>query len=112
MSDADIPAAKTWTGDIPCWSCRLACPAGCDCACHDSDRAAAERAARSSSLYDALKHASLAVLAGEAHFSADAETALLEASLAAAGAFPAGSRQAEALGIILEAAGRVTEDAL
>jgi hypothetical protein len=113
MSEAGIPAATTWTGDIPCWSCRLHCPAGCDCACHDNDsaRAAAERAARSSSLHDALICAAEAVLAGEAGETREQETALFEARFAASGAFPIGSREAEALGIILDAAGRVTEAA-
>jgi hypothetical protein len=61
-------------------------------------------------LYDALNCASLAVLAAETGRSAVAETALMEASAAAAGAFPAGSPEAEALGVILAAAGRVTAE--
>jgi hypothetical protein len=63
-------------------------------------------------LWDALNLAASAVLAAEGGDTAKAETALLEAQLAAGDAFPAGSREAEALGIILEAAGRVREESL
>jgi hypothetical protein len=59
--------------------------------------------------YDVLNLAALAVLAAQTDDAAMAETALLEASLAASGAFPAGSPEAEALGVILAAAGRVSE---
>lgn len=59
--------------------------------------------------YDALNCASLAVLCAEGGRTAQAETALLEAAFAASEAFPAGSREANALGVILAAAGRVTE---
>jgi anti-sigma regulatory factor (Ser/Thr protein kinase) len=47
---AAVPAARTWTGDVPCWSCRLHCPPGCDCVCHDndSDRQTARGARRTS----------------------------------------------------------------
>jgi hypothetical protein len=60
-------------------------------------------------LYDALYCASTASLAAEAGETAKAETAWLEASVAAAGAFAAGSREAEALGTVLAAVARVTE---
>lgn len=63
-------------------------------------------------LFDALNCASQAVLAAEAGKTATAETALLEASIASGDAFPAGSPEAEALGVILAAAGRVSEEAL
>ena len=60
-------------------------------------------------LYDALNCASLAVLLAESGDPRQAETALLEASAAACEAFPAGSPEAEALGIVLAAAGRVPD---
>lgn len=60
-------------------------------------------------LYDALHLMALAVLFAEGGDDAKAETARLEASIAAGDAFPAGSPEAEALGIILAAAGRVSE---
>jgi hypothetical protein len=60
-------------------------------------------------LYDALNCASLAVLHAESGNLAQAEAALLEASLAAADAFPFGSPEAGALLVILAAAGRVAE---
>jgi hypothetical protein len=63
----------------------------------------------SAALYDALNCASLAVLFAEGGDTARSETALLEASLAASGAFPAGSPEADALGVILAAAARVPE---
>jgi hypothetical protein len=62
-------------------------------------------------LHDALTCAAEAVIAGEVGETREQETALFEARLAASGAFPIGSREAEALGIILEAAGRVAEAA-
>jgi hypothetical protein len=62
-------------------------------------------------LYDALNLASQAVVAAEAGYLAKAETALLEASVAAMDAFDAGSPEADALGVILAAAGRVSEEA-
>jgi len=61
-------------------------------------------------LYDALNCASLAVLLAESGDAAGAEVPLLEASLAATDAFPAGSPEAAALGVILAAAGRVSEE--
>lgn len=60
-------------------------------------------------LYDALNCLSLAVLRAEAGEHSRAETVLLEASLAAADAFPAGSPEAAALDVLLAAAGRVPE---
>jgi hypothetical protein len=60
-------------------------------------------------LFDALNCASTAVLAAEGGDAATAETALFEASIAAGDAFPAGSPEADALGIVLAAAGRVTQ---
>ena len=60
-------------------------------------------------LYDALNTASLAVLLAESGDAGQAEAALLEASLAASDAFPAGSPESMALGVILAAAGRVAE---
>lgn len=60
-------------------------------------------------LYDALNCASLAVLLAESGDPGQAEAALMEASLAAVDAFPAGSPEAAALGVILAAAGRVPE---
>lgn len=62
-------------------------------------------------LYDALNCAASAVLAAEGGETAKAETALLEASVAADDAFPIGSPESRALGVLLAAAGRVTEDA-
>jgi hypothetical protein len=59
--------------------------------------------------YDALNLTSLAVLAGEAGESDKAAVALLEASMAASDAFPEGSREAEALSVLLDAASRVPE---
>jgi hypothetical protein len=61
--------------------------------------------------YDALNLASQAVVAAEAGYLDKAETALLEASIASVEAFPAGSREADALGVVLAAAGRVSEEA-
>jgi hypothetical protein len=60
-------------------------------------------------LYDALNCASLAVLAAEAGDVPKADTSILEAPLAAPEAFPAGSREAEALSVILAAVARVPE---
>jgi hypothetical protein len=60
-------------------------------------------------LSDALYCASTAGLAAEAGETVKAEAAWLEASLAAAGAFPAGSREAEALGTVLAAVAHVRE---
>lgn len=65
----------------------------------------------SAALYDALNLASLAVLAAEGGETAKAETALLEAKLAATGAFPAGSPEAAAFGVVLAYASRVSEEA-
>jgi hypothetical protein len=53
--------------------------------------------------YDALNCASLAVLAAEGGDCGKAETALLEASVAASEAFPVGSAGFKALGVILDA---------
>jgi len=58
-------------------------------------------------LYDALNCLSLSVLHAEAGDSGRSATALLEASMAASDAFPEGSREAEALSVILDAAARV-----
>jgi hypothetical protein len=60
-------------------------------------------------LYDALNCLSLAVLFAESGDTGRSETALLEASVAAGDAFPAGSPEADALGVILAAAARVPE---
>lgn len=57
----------------------------------------------SAALYDALNCASLAVLAAEGRDHAKAETALLEASVAASEAFPLDSDESRALGLILGA---------
>lgn len=59
----------------------------------------------SAAFYDALNCASLAVLAAEGADSARAETALLEASVAASEAFPLSSAASEALGVILSEVG-------
>jgi predicted RNA polymerase sigma factor len=61
-------------------------------------------------LYDALNCASLAVLLAESGDAGHAESTLTEASLAAVDAFPAGSPEAVALGVILAAAGRVSAE--
>lgn len=61
-------------------------------------------------LYDALNCASYACLHAEAGDTAKAEAALLEAGLAACEAFPPGSREAEALGVILAAVARVAPE--
>jgi hypothetical protein len=62
-------------------------------------------------LYDALNCASLAVLAAEGGDHARAETALLEASVAASEAFPLRSAQSEALGVILSEVGSMVSGA-
>ena len=54
-------------------------------------------------LHDALDGATLAALAVESGDRGQAQNALLEASAAAASAFPAGSREAEALTVIFTA---------
>lgn len=61
-------------------------------------------------LYDALNCASMAVLLAESGDTRQAEAVLLEASFAAADAFPFGSPRAEALGVILAAAAEVTAE--
>lgn len=61
------------------------------------------------SLYDFLMCAAEGVLAGEVGETAKQWAALLEASIAAVDAFPVGTPEAEALGVILAAAGRVSE---
>jgi hypothetical protein len=40
-------ADKTWAGGDLCWSCRMDCPSGCSCLCHNNGTAAvpAQRAA-------------------------------------------------------------------
>lgn len=58
-----------------------------------------------SALYDALNCASLAVLLAESGDPGQAEASLMEAHLA----FPAGSPESAALGIVLAAVARVTE---
>jgi len=58
------------------------------------------------SFYDALNLASQAVVAAEAGYPDKAATALLEASMAAMEAFDASTPEAEALGVILAAAGQ------
>lgn len=60
-------------------------------------------------LYDALNCASYAVLHAEAGDQKHAEITLLEAQVAASGAFPIGSPEAAALGVILAAVARVPE---
>jgi hypothetical protein len=55
-------------------------------------------AEQAQALYDALSCAALAVLAREGWDYAKAETALLEASLAASGAYPPGSPESAKLG--------------
>lgn len=71
----------------------------------------------SAAFYDALNCMSMAVLlmeGGTPSRVARADHSFLEASLAAAGAFPEGSPEAEALGILLTAISRmdrVTEGA-
>jgi hypothetical protein len=63
-------------------------------------------------LYDALDCASMSLLQAESRNGPKAEAAYLEASIAATGAFPEGSREAQALNVILGAvrdmAGSVT----
>jgi hypothetical protein len=60
-------------------------------------------------LYDTLNLASSAVLLAEGGDARGAETMLLEASPSAMDAFPAGTPESLALGVILAAAGRVQE---
>ena len=61
-------------------------------------------------LHDALDCASGAALAVENGDSVRAHLALLEASAAATSAFPPGSREAEALGVIFTAIGRAAAE--
>jgi hypothetical protein len=63
----------------------------------------------SAALYDALNLASNAVLFAEGGDTDRSQVTLFEASVAADRAFPEGTPEALALGIILAAAGRVTE---
>lgn len=63
-------------------------------------------------LYDALNLTASAVLHGEAGNPNQAAVALLEASMAAADAFPEGSPQAQALAVILDAAAQVPEEVI
>lgn len=65
--------------------------------------------ANSVAFSDVLDCMATAVIALESGRSERAEAALLEASLAAPGAFPAGSREAGALALLLGAAGQVPE---
>lgn len=60
-------------------------------------------------LYDALNLAASAVLAAECGDSDRAAVALLEASMAAADAFPEGSLRAQALAVLLDAAAQVPD---
>jgi hypothetical protein len=60
-------------------------------------------------LHDALDCAAAATLAAEAGDRNCAELAVLEASAAAASAFPPGSREAEALGVIFTAICRAAQ---
>jgi hypothetical protein len=57
-------------------------------------------------LHDALDGATLAALAAESGDRERVDQALMEASAAAASAFPACSREADALGVIFTAIGR------
>jgi hypothetical protein len=68
--------------------------------------AANEAPADLPALHDALDSATLAALAVESGDRGQAQTALMEASAAAASAFPAGSREAEALTVIFTAIDR------
>jgi hypothetical protein len=63
----------------------------------------------SAALYDALNLASNGVLFAEGGDTERSLVTLIEASVAAGRAFPAGTPEAHALGIVLAAAGRVTE---
>jgi hypothetical protein len=63
-------------------------------------------------LYDALDCASLAVLVAEGGEIAKAETALLEASIAASEAFSPCSPEAAALNVILGAVGAMVSGAV
>lgn len=65
-----------------------------------------EASAHLPALHDALDSATLAALAVESGDCGQAQNALLEASAAAASAFPPGSREAEALGVIFTAIDR------
>jgi hypothetical protein len=56
-------------------------------------------------LYDALNCASFAVVLAEGGNQLKAEEAYMEASFAASDAFPEGSREAQALNVILGAVG-------
>lgn len=65
-----------------------------------------EASAHLPALHDALDSATLAALAVESGDRGQAQSALLEASAAAASAFRAGSREAEALTVIFTAIDR------
>lgn len=67
---------------------------------------ASEASADLPALHDALDSATLAALAVGSGDRGQAQNALLEASAAAASAFPAGSREADALSVIFTAIGR------
>ena len=66
----------------------------------------ADLAADLPALHDALDGAATAVFAAEGGDRERASWSLMEASAAATSAFPAGSREADALEVILRAVGR------
>ena len=61
-------------------------------------------------LHDALDGAATAAFAAEGGDRERVSWSLMEASAAAASAFPAGSREADAFGVILGAIGRAVPD--
>lgn len=73
---------------------------------------AAVEAADPPAFHDFLTCVAEAVLAGEAGDTFQQEMSLFAARLAEPGVFPAGSRGAEALRVIIDAAGRVREEIL
>ena len=74
--------------------------------------AAVSAPASAPALYDFLNCLGRAVLYREAGNRLEAELAQLEAGAAAIGAYPVGSEESRALGVILASALRVTEAAL
>jgi hypothetical protein len=66
----------------------------------------------SAALYDALNCASYAVVLAEGGNQPKAEEAYMEASVAALGAFPEGSAEAQALNVILGAVGDMTREVI
>jgi hypothetical protein len=70
----------------------------------------ADLAADLPALHDALDGAAMAVFAAEGGDRERVSWSLLEASAAAASAFPVGSREADALEVILGAIGRAMPD--